>query len=123
LAKHSRGERYSLPVYRVHRLKESARQQFRWAPHTIGLSIARPKDYEFSREVEARSHYAAWLDLKDSSDPLQLGDIFESSDGDLRIYKFVGFEQVQWQVPEAKPGIAAITEPQATEPPAQNGVV
>ena len=38
-----RGEPRRVPAYRIHRLKESAREQFRWAAHTIGVSIVRPK--------------------------------------------------------------------------------
>ncbi|MBC7925797.1 MAG: hypothetical protein H7039_09080 [Bryobacteraceae bacterium] len=94
-----------MPVYRLHRLKETARQQFRWAPHTLGLSTVRAKDYEAASSVEARTPYAAWLELKDSADALQPGDILESDCGDLRIYKFVGFEQAQWLVIETKPEI------------------
>ncbi len=85
--------------YRIHRLKDNARQQFRWAPHTIGLSPVRPKDYEPVGTVEARSPYAAWLALKDSPEALQPGDILESDNGELRIYKYVGFEEAQWQLP------------------------
>ncbi len=35
-----------MPVYQIHRLKETQRQQFRWAPHTSGVTIVKPKDYE-----------------------------------------------------------------------------
>lgn len=101
--------------YRIHRLKENARQQFRWAPHTIGLSMARPKDYEPVFTVQAKSPYAAWLDLKDSPEALQPGDILESENGELRIYKYVGFEQAQWQLPEVKPELSPA--PPVLDPP------
>ncbi|MBC8164256.1 MAG: hypothetical protein H7Y20_00115 [Bryobacteraceae bacterium] len=89
-------------VYHIHRLKESARLQFRWAPHTIGLAAVRPKDYELVGSVDAASPYAAWLALKDTAETLQLGDVLEAESGELRIYKYVGFEQAQWQLPEVK---------------------
>jgi hypothetical protein len=85
--------------YRIHRLKENARQQFRWAPHTIGPSQAKPKDYEIFGEVEAATPYSAWLALKDGEQALQPGDILESENGELRIYKYVGFEEAQWLLP------------------------
>jgi len=86
-------------------MKEPARQQFRWVPHTIGESTARPKDYEPDDAVQAPTPYAAWQLLKDTSRPLLPGDILESETGHLSIYKYVGFENVQWQVPEAKPAV------------------
>jgi hypothetical protein len=94
-------------VYRIYRLRESVRQQFRWAPHTIGVAVVKPKDYEQVHTVEASGPYAVWMQLKDSDTPLQVGDILESDSGELRIYKYVGFEEAQWQVIEAKPA----TEP------------
>jgi len=90
-------------LYVIHRLKDTARQQFKWAPHTIGLSTAKPKDYDAAEKVEALSPYAAWIALKETPSALQVGDILESDAGELRIYKYVGFENVQWQVPESKP--------------------
>jgi hypothetical protein len=32
-----------------------------------------------------------------------VGDLLEAPDGVLRIFKFVGFEEAHWVVPEAKP--------------------
>jgi hypothetical protein len=90
-------------VYRIHRLKDHVRQQFRWAPHTIGLTTVKPKDYEPAGSVEADSQYAAWTALKQTDEALQPGDVLESECGDLRIYKYVGFEEAQWQIVEAKP--------------------
>lgn len=88
--------------YCIFRLKESVRQQFRWAPHTIGLTTVKQKDYEPLQAVEAATPYAVWLALKDSDDPLEVGDILESDSGELRIYKYVGFEEAQWLSPEVK---------------------
>ena len=92
-----------MPIYNVYRLRENARQQFRWAPHTIGITIAKRKDYDLINAVESSGVYAVWMALKDSDQALQIGDILEVEGGELRIYKFVGFEEAQWHVPELKP--------------------
>ncbi|HYP05812.1 MAG TPA: hypothetical protein VER03_06215 [Bryobacteraceae bacterium] len=105
-----------MSVYRIHRLKESTRQQFRWAPHTIGITNAKPKDYEPGITVEAPTPYAVWIQLKDSQEPLQVGDILESESGELRIYKYVGFEEAQWFVPEVKPVAEASPAVSPAEP-------
>jgi hypothetical protein len=89
-------------VYRIYRMKESARHQFRWAPHTIGITNAKPRDYELTGTVEAPTPYGVWIALKDTPEPLQVGDILESESGELRIYKYVGFEEAQWVLPEMK---------------------
>jgi|SoiMethySBSTD1v2_1073268.scaffolds.fasta_scaffold3125637_1 hypothetical protein len=95
-------EGYGMSAYRIYRLKESARQQFRWAPHTIGVTSVKPKDYEITLTVEATTPYSVWMQLKDSPDSLQVGDILESGSGELRIYKYVGLEEAQWVLPEIK---------------------
>jgi hypothetical protein len=91
-----------MTAYRTYRMKDSARQQFRWAPHTIGITYVKPKDYELMATVEANTPYAVWMQLKESSEPLQVGDILEAESGELRIYKYVGFEEAQWVLPEMK---------------------
>jgi hypothetical protein len=100
-----------MPAYQIHRLREAQRQQFRWAPHTSGITIAKPKDYEKGGGVEADSPYAAWLALRDAAEALQVGDILEAPSGDLRIYKYVGFEEARWFVPEP-----ALAHPTASPP-------
>lgn len=90
-------------TYRIHRLKDHVRQQFRWSPHTIGLTTVKPKDYEVTGTIDADGHYAAWTALRDTEDALQPGDVLESESGDLRIYKYVGFEEAQWHIVEGKP--------------------
>jgi len=101
-----------MPVYQIHRLRESQRQQFRWAPHTSGTTIAKLKDYEPASTVEAESPYAAWLSLRDTDLALRVGDILEIPGGDLRICKYIGFEEARWFVPEAPPAQdAAVTSP------------
>jgi hypothetical protein len=92
----------TMPTYRVFRMKDSPRQQFRWAPHVSGPASAKPKDFEPAGEVEALNEYDAWRVLRDAATPLSIGDLLESSDGQLRICKYVGFEPAQWVLPEIK---------------------
>jgi hypothetical protein len=88
--------------YRIYRMKDSPRQQFRWAPHLSGCASLKPKEYEARGEVEARHEYEAWQLLRDSEEPIAVGDLLESEDGQLRICKYVGFEPAQWVLPEIK---------------------
>jgi len=81
-------------------MKENPRQQFRWAPHTIGATTVRPKDFDPSETIEATGFYDAWSRLQESTQPLEVGDILESPEGDLRICKYVGMEVANWVVPE-----------------------
>ena len=90
-----------MPVYRIHRLKESQRKHFRWAPHTSGATSVKPADYIEEGLTEATTPYAAWFHLKEGKRPLEVGDLLENLDGELCICKYVGFEQARWVVPEA----------------------
>ena len=95
-------------------MKESPRQQFRWAPHVAGAAEVKEKDYEPDGQIEADGEYDAWIRLRASEHPLAVGDLLESESGALRIYKYVGFESASWVIPEAK------TAPQALpDQPAQ----
>ena len=58
-----------MPNYRVFRMKDSPRQQFRWAPHVSGAANAKPKDFEPSGEVEALHEYDAWRILREAGTP------------------------------------------------------
>jgi len=89
-----------MPAYQIHRLRDAQRQSFRWAPHTSGTTIVKPKDYERGPAIEAATPYAAWLDLKESEQALQVGDLLEVEGGELRILKYIGFEEARWYVPE-----------------------
>ncbi len=89
-----------MPSFKIHRLRDSQLQQFRWAPHTAGTCQARPRDYNEAGQIEATGAYAAWSALRDSGQPLRVGDILEDEKGALRIYKYVGLEEAQWAVPE-----------------------
>lgn len=96
-------------------MKDSPRQQFRWAPHVSGTANAKLKDYDEQGHVEALHEYDAWRILKEQGSPLCVGDLLESEGGPLRICKYVGFEPAQWVVPEpkhpAEPPAAAPAEP------------
>ena len=100
-----------MPAYQLHRLKEAQQQQFRWAPHTSGVSIVKPKDYDSGETVDAESPYAAWEQLRRGTVPLRLGDVLEGPNSELRIFKYIGFEEARWWVPEPAPGPV----PQAAE--------
>ena len=93
-----------MPAYRIHRLKENQRQQFRWAPHTSGAAFVKPKDYAEGGGVEAPGAYAAWMSLRDTEQALQVGDLLEAEDGKLYICKYVGFEEARWVLPEVQTG-------------------
>jgi hypothetical protein len=100
-----------VPRYRIHRLKDSQKEHFRWSAHTGGLAIVKAKDYEPGGEVESHSPYALWKELQDGGSnqpekPLSAGDLLETIDADspsrLFITKYIGFEPAQWFVPEVK---------------------
>lgn len=95
-----------MPQFRIHRLKDHLRQNFRFAPHLSGTASVKPRDYETSdvnqpdATVEASSPYAAFFALREAVRPIQVGDVLECEDGSLRIFKFVGIEEAQWILPE-----------------------
>jgi len=93
-------------------MKDSPRQQFRWAPHLSGCASLKPKEYEPRGEVQARHEYEAWQLLRESEEPIAVGDLLETEDGQLRICKYVGFEPAQWVLPEPKHQV----EPDAAQP-------
>src|ERR1051325_8952024 len=91
-----------MPLFRIYRMKDSPRQQFKWAPHVSGCAPVKLKDYEQCGQVDALHDYDAWRLLRDSGEPLAVGDLLETGDGQLRICKYVGFEPAQWEIPEPK---------------------
>ena len=103
-----------MPRFRIHRLKDHLRQNFRSAPHLSGTASVKPRDYELKDVpeeedfVEASSPYAAFFVLREAPQPIQVGDLLEAEDGSLRIFKFVGIEEAQWVLPEAKLDPAAM---------------
>ena len=94
-----------MPSFRIHRLKDHLRQNFRFAPHLSGTAGVKRRDYEAAADdaVEASSPYAAFFALREAPRPIHVGDILECEDGSLRIFKFVGIEEAQWVLPELKP--------------------
>src|SRR5580658_11337981 len=98
-----------MPAYKIYRLKEIPRQQFRWAPHTPGVTVVKLKDYEAGPIIQAASPYALWLDVRGSGQAIAVGDLIEvvgdvsEQRGQLRIFKYIGFEEAQWYVPEPAP--------------------
>jgi hypothetical protein len=97
-----------MPGYKIHRLKETVRQQFRWAPHASGATGVKPKDYEPAGTVEAPGLYAAWDALRDRGEALRVGDLLETESGELRICKYVGFEEARWVLPEVASGLESL---------------
>jgi hypothetical protein len=91
-----------MPLFRIHRMKETPRQVFRWAPHTSGVSSLKPKDFEPGGEVEAAGAYEVWTLLRGTERALEIGDVLESPSGEIRICKYVGFEEARWIVPEPR---------------------
>jgi len=106
-----------MPLFRIHRMKDNPRQHFRWAPHVSGAANVKPKDYEPAGEVDGENEYAAWAILRNSDLPLQVGDLLELTTGELRICKYVGFEEARWFVPEV-PAAKIVAEMQ---PPSVDG--
>lgn len=97
-----------MPTYRIFRMKDHVRQSFRWAAHTLGMANVKPRDYvEQESTVEAPSPYAAWMDARESGQPLEVGDLLQPETGALYLYKYVGLEEARWVMPEAKPEAAA----------------
>ena len=100
-------------------MKDSPRQQFRWAPHVSGSALPKPKDYEASGQVEAIHEYDAWRQLRETGAGLEVGDLLETEDLRLSICKYVGFEPAAWVVPDPKTapdakgaGVPALSEPE-----------
>jgi len=99
-------------------MKDSPRQQFRWAPHVTGCAALKPKDYEQRGEIEALHEYDAWRSLRESGEALAVGDLLETREGQLRICKYVGFEPAEWVLPVPPPDVALPAPVSAGEPAA-----
>ncbi len=104
-----------MPRYRVHRMKETPRETFRWAAHTGGIAIVKPKDYDAAAEWEAATPYALWKHLLSEGTALRTGDLVETlsadgAPGELQIAKYIGFEPAKWYVPEPRSDTAAAAE-------------
>jgi len=97
-----------MPRYRIYRMRETLRQQFRWAPHLNGATAVKPRDYEEAGAVEGSSVYAVWASLRETENPLRVGDLLAAADGDLRIVKYIGFEEARWVLPEVRTGLESV---------------
>lgn len=102
-------------VFRIHRMKEQARESFRSAAHTSGCAVVKLKDYEPAGEIEGLNTYAVWMALRQTDRPLETGDILEDEAGMLRIAKYIGFETAQWWTPEPRPVVTTAVEQPPTE--------
>jgi hypothetical protein len=111
-----------MPHYRVHRMKDAPRENFRWAPHIGGAAVLRARDYDAAEEMEAGNPYELWKTMADRGHSLHPGDVLERLDlenssieisGPLQITKYVGFEPARWFVPEPKPDSSASAAPAA----------
>jgi len=109
--------------YRAYRMKENVRQQFRWAPHVSGATVAKRKDYAEDVYVSAANEYEVWTRMRETGNPLQVGDILETETGDLKICKYVGFEQASWWIPEAKPEPEVAAASSAAQTPGLNSPI
>jgi hypothetical protein len=97
-----------MACFKIFRMKDNPRQSFRWQPHTSGVTNVKPRDYQEAEAAESANVYALWNALKDSRQPLDVGDVVEFESGELRIYKYVGFEEARWVLPEVKTGLEGI---------------
>jgi hypothetical protein len=86
-------------------MKEHVRQSFRSAAHSAGCAQVKPKDYEAAGSVEAPHVYGAWAALRESDRALEVGDLLEDGAGRLRLFKYVGFEEATWLLPEIRTGL------------------
>ena len=90
-------------------MKAHVRQQFRSAPHVSGTAQLKPRDYEPDDDnplfIESSTPYAAFFAMKNTPTPLEPGDVLEA-EAKLCIFKYVGFEDAQWVLPEPKAGEA-----------------
>jgi hypothetical protein len=91
-----------MPSYQVFRLMDNLRQQFRWAPHLAGITGVKSKDYEAVFTIVAESPYAAWHSVSGTPQQLLIGDLLQGGEDDLRILKYIGFEEARWIIPEPR---------------------
>jgi hypothetical protein len=79
------------------------------------------KDYDAGAQTEAENEYAAWAGLRNTEQPLNVGDLLESETGQLRICKYVGFEEARWFAPEPTQAALATTPTVALPPVPPSG--
>jgi hypothetical protein len=86
------------------------KEPFRWQAHTGGTATVKPKDYEVEGEFEAPTPYALWSKMKADGKDLCPGDVLEmvkedGTQGELQIFKYIGFEPAKWWIAELKPDL------------------
>ena len=96
-----------MPSFRIHRIRETMKEQFRWKAHTGGAGVVKPKDYEVGGEMDAATPYALWNRMKIEGKPLCPGDVLETvqndgTAGELQIFKYIGFEPAKWWIAEPR---------------------
>ncbi len=94
--------------FRIYRLRESQRENYRWSAHTGGEASLKSRDYGRGETLDAETPYAAWRQLREAGVPLQIGDVLEAlavteSDAELWISKYIGLERAHWHVPAQRP--------------------
>lgn len=106
--------------YRIYRMKDAPRENFRWAAHTSGIAVVKLNHYESSDEIEAPSPYGAWKRLAVEGRALRPGDLLENigyggGPSELQITKYIGFEPAKWFQSEPQPDCATslTSEPDA----------
>ena len=82
-------------------MRPHVKLHFRWAPHVAGLATVKQRDYQPGGEFEAANEYALWAALRNTEQALEVGDLVQAGDGELKICKFVGFESARWAETEA----------------------
>ena len=109
-------------------MKDAPRESFRWAAHTSGRAVVKPKDFESDQSIESPNPYAAWKTLLGEGRPLRPGDLLETiatddfphgTPAEIRIAKYIGFEMAEWFVAETKPAAPGNALP-SSEIPAQS---
>jgi len=91
------------------------KEPFRWQAHTGGTATVKPKDYEVQGEFDAPTPYALWSKMKADGKDLCPGDVLETvkedgTQGELQIFKYIGFEPAKWWIAEPKPEFKGNTE-------------
>ena len=59
---------------------------------------------KFRLKPRRKTNTPLWAQLRTSENALLVGDVLETESGQLRICKYVGFEDARWFVPEPAPG-------------------
>jgi hypothetical protein len=81
-----------------------------------GTANVKPRDYQAAADsVEAPTPYGAFFALRGTETALEPGDLLESEAGELRIFKFVGFEEARWVLPDP-PADFVVSEQPETAP-------